>query len=179
MDAQREGTFKDVVVGVQPGTLVIADRAYDGQLKCQHQDVVLGKVRTTTATFDRQVAEDILSQHTDKSYDAVIGSTLGTQDFYEGTVCTQHYTVQARARQGRYAMGDLLLAVVLCSHWTPFCEVFQRTVLILPFPLFTLMVATVLQGYTKTLCYLGEFCSYEHGRRETRKTGQPTVALKF
>ena len=76
-------------VGVKPGTIVIADKAYDCQLKCQHQDVVLGKVRTTAATFDRELAEEILSLHTDASYDAIIGSTMGTQDFYEGMLLTE------------------------------------------------------------------------------------------
>lgn len=73
-------------IGVEPGTIVIADKAYDSQLKCQHQDVVLGKVRTTDATFDRELAEEILRCHQEKSYeyDAIIGSTMGTQDFYEG-----------------------------------------------------------------------------------------------
>lgn len=41
-------------------------------------------MRVTDATFDQKVAEEILSLHTETSYDAIIGSTLGTQDFYEG-----------------------------------------------------------------------------------------------
>eukprot|EP00118_Oscarella_pearsei_P001859 m.8726 g.8726 ORF g.8726 m.8726 type:complete len:241 (+) comp20799_c0_seq1:70-792(+) len=71
-------------IGVAPGTVVVTDRAYDGTLRCQHQDVILGKVKTTSAILDKDLTDELAALSQGIGYNVIVGSTMATADFYEG-----------------------------------------------------------------------------------------------
>lgn len=69
-------------VGVEPGTVIVADEAVNGKLKAQHEAVVLGSTQTYPTQLDLQMREDILSVAGDIR--TQVGKTMGADDFYEG-----------------------------------------------------------------------------------------------
>ena len=46
-------------IGVPPGTVVITEEALDGQLRAQHDCIILGKVVSRPTTFDRALCERV------------------------------------------------------------------------------------------------------------------------
>ncbi|XP_070558009.1 uridine phosphorylase 1-like [Ptychodera flava] len=72
-------------VGVEPGTVVITEKAVNYEFKPVYQLPVLGQLKSWDATLSTAVANEIKEQHDSKDgYDAVLGNTMGTDDFYEG-----------------------------------------------------------------------------------------------
>lgn len=69
-------------VGVEPGTVIVADEALNGELKPQYDQVVLGKTRSWGTKLDKGLSEEILDTRGDIR--AQVGKTMGTDDFYEG-----------------------------------------------------------------------------------------------
>lgn len=69
-------------VGVEPGTVIVAEAGVNGKLKAEHEAVVLGEVRTYPTELDVQVCEDIVALA--EGIRVQVGKTLGADDFYEG-----------------------------------------------------------------------------------------------
>lgn len=69
-------------VGVEPGTVVIAEEGVNAKLEPAFEQVELGETFTYPTTLDRQLAHDIFESRGDIR--ASIGKTMGTDDFYEG-----------------------------------------------------------------------------------------------
>lgn len=69
-------------VGVEPGTVIVAEEAMNGKLMAEHEAVVLGETWTYPAQLDVQMWNDILSVAGDIR--AQVGKTMGADDFYEG-----------------------------------------------------------------------------------------------
>ncbi|KAL5282624.1 UPP1.2 family protein [Megaselia abdita] len=98
-------------VGVDPGTVVITDKAYNELLHNVHEFCILGKRVPREAVFDEETIKQLIACKSEEdSFDIVNGGTMGTNDFYEaqgridGAVCdyTQEdkleflYKVQAK-----------------------------------------------------------------------------------
>lgn len=72
--------------GLNPGTVVITDKAVDYSFCPQFEQVVLGKVITRSTELDEEVASELLQYASElQSFPTVIGKTMCTHDFYEGT----------------------------------------------------------------------------------------------
>lgn len=76
-------------VGLAPGTVVITDKAVDYSFRPQFEQVVLGKVITRSTELDEGVSNELLQCSSElNSFPTVIGNTMCTHDFYEGTTLT-------------------------------------------------------------------------------------------
>ncbi|MBN3323971.1 UPP2 phosphorylase, partial [Atractosteus spatula] len=72
-------------VGLEPGTVVITDRAVDSFFRPQFEQVVLGKVIVRSTELDANLAQELLQCATEiPNLPTVIGNTMCTHDFYEG-----------------------------------------------------------------------------------------------
>lgn len=69
-------------VGVEPGTVIVAEEGMNGKLEAAHEAVVLGQVRSYPTRLDEQMREDILAVAGDIRVQ--VGKTMGADDFYEG-----------------------------------------------------------------------------------------------
>ena len=69
-------------IGVEPGTVVIADEALNERLEPKHVKTVLGRDREHPTTLDKELSEKIMNSR--GNINAVFGKTIGTNDFYEG-----------------------------------------------------------------------------------------------
>lgn len=75
--------------GLAPGTVVITDKAVDYAFRPQFEQIVLGKVITRSTELDEGVASELLLYSSEiPNLPTVIGNTMCTHDFYEGTECT-------------------------------------------------------------------------------------------
>lgn len=73
--------------GLTPGTVVITEKAVDYSFRPQFEQVVLGKVITRNTELDEGVANELLQCSSElQTFPTVIGNTMCTHDFYEGTV---------------------------------------------------------------------------------------------
>lgn len=73
-------------LGLAPGTVVITDKAVDYSFRPQFEQVVLGKVITRSTELDEGVASELLQCSSElQNFPTVIGNTMCTHDFYEGT----------------------------------------------------------------------------------------------
>lgn len=73
--------------GLAPGTVVITEKAVDYSFRPQFEQVVLGKVITRNTELDEGVANELLQCSSElQTFPTVIGNTMCTHDFYEGTV---------------------------------------------------------------------------------------------
>lgn len=71
--------------GLEPGTVVVTDKAVDYAFRPQFEQVVLGKVITRSTELDEGVASELLQCSSEmKNVPTVIGNTMCTHDFYEG-----------------------------------------------------------------------------------------------
>ncbi|KAM9783229.1 uridine phosphorylase 1 [Neosynchiropus ocellatus] len=72
-------------LGLEPGTVVVTQRALDPTFQPRFQQVVLGKTVSHDSCLDQELAEELLqcSQELDQ-FSTVLGDTLCTDDFYEG-----------------------------------------------------------------------------------------------
>lgn len=76
-------------VGLAPGTVVITDKAVDYSFRPQYEQVVLGKVITRSTELDEGVSSELLQCSSELNiFPTVIGNTMCTHDFYEGTTVT-------------------------------------------------------------------------------------------
>lgn len=69
-------------VGVEPGTVVVAEEGLNGKLEPAFEQVELGETYSYPTGLDRQLAEEILEARGEIR--AQLGKTMGTDDFYEG-----------------------------------------------------------------------------------------------
>lgn len=81
-------------VGVEPGTVVVTDKAYNELLENVHEFCILGKRVPREAVFDEKTISELLScKFEADTFDIVSGGTMGTNDFYEaqgridGAIC--------------------------------------------------------------------------------------------
>lgn len=73
-------------LGLAPGTVVVTDKAVDYAFRPQFEQVVLGKVITRSTELDEGVAGELLQCSSElENFPTVIGNTMCTHDFYEGT----------------------------------------------------------------------------------------------
>eukprot|EP01108_Squamamoeba_japonica_P003345 TRINITY_DN272_c0_g1_i1.p1 TRINITY_DN272_c0_g1~~TRINITY_DN272_c0_g1_i1.p1 ORF type:complete len:311 (-),score=125.09 TRINITY_DN272_c0_g1_i1:39-926(-) len=70
-------------VGLEPGTVVISTEAVDGQLRAQHDTVILGKVVARPTKFSEQLTQSFFDIAGD-DIPVALGKTMATDDFYEG-----------------------------------------------------------------------------------------------
>eukprot|EP00048_Salpingoeca_helianthica_P003614 m.68974 g.68974 ORF g.68974 m.68974 type:complete len:300 (+) comp12805_c0_seq3:250-1149(+) len=70
-------------LGLTPGTVVIADKALNAELKCEHHLTILGNPVSRPAEFSPALAA-ALQAAAPPDVTAVIGHTLSCDDFYEG-----------------------------------------------------------------------------------------------
>lgn len=76
-------------VGLAPGTVVITDKAVDYSFLPRFEQVVLGKVITRSTELDEGVSSELLQCSSELNcFPTVIGNTMCTHDFYEGTTVT-------------------------------------------------------------------------------------------
>uniref|UniRef100_A0A672HUA2 Uridine phosphorylase n=1 Tax=Salarias fasciatus TaxID=181472 RepID=A0A672HUA2_SALFA len=76
-------------VGLAPGTVVVTEKAVDYSFQPQFEQVVLGKVITRSTELDEEVASELLQCSSElQNIPTVIGNTMCTHDFYEGTNTT-------------------------------------------------------------------------------------------
>jgi len=69
-------------IGCPPGTVVVTEEALDGQLRAQHDEVILGKVVSRPTKFDIELCKRVLA--TSGDIHTIIGKTICADDFYEG-----------------------------------------------------------------------------------------------
>ncbi|XP_026476382.1 uridine phosphorylase 2-like [Ctenocephalides felis] len=72
-------------IGVDPGTVVISNKAVDGLCRQVHEMYNLGKVEHRPAILDENLAKDIQKMaQDDDPFQTVLGTTMCAHDFYEG-----------------------------------------------------------------------------------------------
>lgn len=69
-------------VGVEPGTVIVAEEGVNGRLEPQHEVIILGETCPYPTQLDTQMVEDIMSVADDIRVQ--VGRTMGADDFYEG-----------------------------------------------------------------------------------------------
>lgn len=81
-------------VGVDPGTVVVTDKAYNELLENVHEFCILGKRVPRTAVFDEETIQQLIACESEcDKFEIVSGGTMGTNDFYEaqgridGAIC--------------------------------------------------------------------------------------------
>ncbi|XP_062613616.1 uridine phosphorylase 1-like [Saccostrea cucullata] len=72
-------------VGLEPGSVVVTDKAVDGEMNPYYKLTVLGKPVKRLAKVDQSLVESLLRcQEPDDEFQTVKGTTLCADDFYEG-----------------------------------------------------------------------------------------------
>lgn len=73
-------------IGLEPGTVVITEQAFDGQVRPYLDTIILGKVVSRPASLDQCLADTLLSISKPgvDGFETVKGKTISTDDFYEG-----------------------------------------------------------------------------------------------
>lgn len=81
-------------LGIEPGTVVVTENAFNEMLQNTYEFIILGKRVPRPAVFDENVISSILDCHLPEDhFDIIKGGTMGTNDFYEaqgrtdGAVC--------------------------------------------------------------------------------------------
>lgn len=72
--------------GLEPGTVVVTKQSVDATFLPKFEQVILGKTVVRNTDLDQSLAEQLLecSQELNQ-FETVIGNTMCTMDFYEGT----------------------------------------------------------------------------------------------
>lgn len=72
--------------GLEPGTVVVTKQAVDTAFLPKFEQVILGKTVVRSTELDQSLAQQLLecSQELNQ-FETVIGNTMCTMDFYEGT----------------------------------------------------------------------------------------------
>uniref|UniRef100_A0A2M4BPI6 Uridine phosphorylase n=1 Tax=Anopheles marajoara TaxID=58244 RepID=A0A2M4BPI6_9DIPT len=72
-------------IGIDGGTVVVTESAYDGLLRNSYELAILGKIEHRPALLDRRLAHHLVGlKSPDDPYEAITGKTMCTYDFYEG-----------------------------------------------------------------------------------------------
>jgi len=71
-------------VGVEPGTVVVSDKVVNGMLEAVHEVAILGKKVSRPAIIDPDLVEEIMECTKKAPFHCVRGTTMATDDFYEG-----------------------------------------------------------------------------------------------
>ena len=71
-----------------------AERVYIIGLVLFSLQVILGKVVSRESTLDQDIAKAILSCQNDNSFKTVLGGTMCTDDFYEGTCMCKYLSTR-------------------------------------------------------------------------------------
>lgn len=71
-------------IGVDPGTVVITDQALNGKLEPEYELIELGETKRYPSTLDKGLVEELHSTAQRIGVKSIIGSTVVTDDFYEG-----------------------------------------------------------------------------------------------
>jgi len=80
--------------GLAAGTVVITDKAVDSFFRPQFEQVVLGKVIIRSTELDKDVAQELLQYSSElPDIPTVIGNTMCTHDFYEGTAMFLYFVL--------------------------------------------------------------------------------------
>lgn len=69
-------------IGVEPGMVVVTDKALNEELLPHHKKVILGLEHKFPTELDKGLIKEIIDVRGD--VEAVVGNTIGTDDFYEG-----------------------------------------------------------------------------------------------
>uniref|UniRef100_T1J0D2 Uridine phosphorylase n=1 Tax=Strigamia maritima TaxID=126957 RepID=T1J0D2_STRMM len=71
-------------IGLEPGTIVVSDKCVNGMLDSCHEVATLGKKVCHPCIIDQTLVNDIVSCASDLQFPVVRGTTMATDDFYEG-----------------------------------------------------------------------------------------------
>ncbi|XP_002733286.1 uridine phosphorylase 1-like [Saccoglossus kowalevskii] len=72
-------------LSLEPGTLIVTGTAVDYKFEPVFEQQILGKIVSTSTTFDKDLAKELLLCKDDsEKFEMVIGNTMSTNDFYEG-----------------------------------------------------------------------------------------------
>lgn len=73
-------------LGLDPGTVVITEKAVDGLMRSYYEVAILGKIVKCPATFNLDVVDKLvdIGSKTFDHFKTVKGTTMCTSDFYEG-----------------------------------------------------------------------------------------------
>lgn len=76
-----------LLLGLKPGTVVVTKQSVDAMFKPSFEQIILGKPVVRSTELDGKLAEDLLKCGDDLGeFETVIGNTMCTLDFYEGTL---------------------------------------------------------------------------------------------
>jgi uridine phosphorylase len=70
-------------IGVEPGTLVVANEGVNAELETVFESVVLGKRKRMHTTFDAGIADELLAAGRRLQLPIVSAKTMATNDYYE------------------------------------------------------------------------------------------------
>lgn len=72
--------------GLEPGTVVVTRQSVDATFLPKFEQVILGKTVVRNTDLDRSLAEQLLERSQElNQFETVVGNTMCTMDFYEGT----------------------------------------------------------------------------------------------
>ncbi|XP_023333543.1 uridine phosphorylase 1 [Eurytemora carolleeae] len=72
-------------IGLPPGSVVVTEEAFDGQLRPVLDTIILGKVVSRPCKLDQNLADKLTSMSDpEDEFKTVKGKTISTDDFYEG-----------------------------------------------------------------------------------------------
>lgn len=72
--------------GLKPGTVVVTKQSMDATFLPKFEQVILGKTVVRNTDLDQSLAEELLQCSKElNQFETVIGNTMCTLDFYEGT----------------------------------------------------------------------------------------------
>lgn len=76
-----------MLLGLQPGTVVVTRQSVDAMFLPRFEQVVLGKTVVRSTDLDLELAEELLQCGKELvEFETVVGNTMCTLDFYEGIV---------------------------------------------------------------------------------------------
>lgn len=77
-------------LGIKPGTVVVANKGYNGLLRSEYEIAILGERVARSAQFDERLRKDLIActevadAEEQNAWDIIEGNTMGTDCFYEG-----------------------------------------------------------------------------------------------
>ncbi|VDN03488.1 unnamed protein product [Thelazia callipaeda] len=71
-------------LGLPPGTLILSNKAVNGELQDQYVQYIMGKKVLRSANFDAEVLEQLQQTAIQLNLPVQVGKTFCTDDFYEG-----------------------------------------------------------------------------------------------
>lgn len=71
-------------IGLEAGTIVVSEKVVNAKLKEEHDVYILGNLVSREAKLDKDLAHELLESQTEENVCTVLGTTMCTDDFYEG-----------------------------------------------------------------------------------------------